>query len=1074
MIEDNHPEPAQGAAATRHADSKSASSMTPERWEQAKKLFEAAQELERGERASFLNRACPDDLALRREVESLLSGDRRAVDFLEKPILADAPKTDSVVIRVGALSLGQVLSGRFRVIRFLGQGGMGEVYEAKDLDLGERVALKTIRAEIASQPHAMARFKQEIHLARHVTHPNVCRMFDLGRHRPPPDADPSAGVVTFLTMELLEGETLAARLGRVGRMTTAEALPLVQHMAEALAAAHEVGVVHCDFKPGNVMLVPSKSGDGKERAVVTDFGLAKAVVVAGQAAGESPAPAGIASGHMIGTIAYMAPEQLEGREATPASDIYALGLVIYETITGKRPFPDDVPFAGVVRRLTQPPLSPHAHVPDLDPCWDHAVMRCLDIDPGRRFQNARDVAEACSTKAPAGLDHRPAPGDSPSPAHVRRLGRLPALAVLLVAAVALLWVGARVMGVRPKQAAVALLTRLGVFHPVNERDWILVADFENQTDEKQFDGTVGALVSEALLQSNYVNVVPRLRVLDGARRAGDATPTVIDAELGRDICVRDGYRALLTGRVSQRGSAYFIMVQVVDPHNEMAVVTMESEAMRKVGDLYPAVDKLAARLRRRLGESLAQIEKRRPLPSVTTPNLEALARYQRALELFAALDFQGSVAMAKSAIELDPHFAMAHLLLAANYDRRADEKSVQAELESAKQEIDHVPDRERHLILALNYSEEYQFESAAVQYRILKESSPGDIEAVRGLAESEFWAGQTADGLEQQRQTLQMTGSGDADYNELIIMLIYVNRPEDALEVYKQARDHGLENLQMHWGAAVAQWCKGDLAAARKELETLSNSGDSYYQDLSKLYSAGLLIYEGDLKRAVQQLTSQPISEAQNPAIAVSYLDLLIRAEVVLNRHPPPAAYAPTLLSLSQYTAHPLILLEAGLLAIELGDQDLSRQVLARMRAAANSEGSAYVQCATNTLKGALALAEGQTDTAIKTEGRATLYPLVASPHFILAKAHEARGDWQEAADEYERYLAYKGVILRGDFPGNWVLCHLYLARADAKAGLVDKSRYYYDEFLRLWDRPGTDVAEVRQARAERRVLAPR
>ncbi|MGO9269949.1 MAG: protein kinase domain-containing protein [Terriglobia bacterium] len=394
MIDDKHSEPAHGAAATPHADSQNGPSLTPERWEQAKNLFEAAQKLDPGERDSFLNRACPDDPALRHEVESLLSGERRAGDFLDKPILADAGKTDSGVIPIGTLSVGQVLAGRFRVIRFLGQGGMGEVYEAKDLDLGERVALKTILPKIASEPRAMARFKQEIQLARRVTHPNVCRMFDLERHRPPPETESSASVVTFLTMELLEGETLAARLRRVGRITTAEALPLVQQMAEALAAAHDVGVVHRDFKPGNVMLVPAKSGDEKERAVVTDFGLAKALAAADQAAGEGPASSVTASGHMVGTLAYIAPEQLQGREATAASDIYALGLVMYEMVAGKRPFPDDALFGGAYQRITQPPASPCVHVPDLDPRWEEAILRCLKTDQAARFPDARQVASA--------------------------------------------------------------------------------------------------------------------------------------------------------------------------------------------------------------------------------------------------------------------------------------------------------------------------------------------------------------------------------------------------------------------------------------------------------------------------------------------------------------------------------------------------------------------------------------------------------------------------------------------------------------------------------------------------------
>src|SRR5271157_99200 len=395
MIDDKHPEQAHGAAAVRLAESQSASSMTAERWEHDKRLFEAAQGLDPGERASFLNRACLDDPALRGEVESLLSGDRRAGDFLEKPILADGAPTENVAILVGALTLGQVLSGRFRVIRFLGLGGMGEVYEARDLDLGERVALKTIRPEIASQPLTMARFKQEIQLARRVTYPNVCRMFDLERHRPPLETDPAAAIVTFLTMELLEGETLAARLRRAGRMATAEALPLVQQMTEALAAAHEVGVVHGDFKPGNVMLVPSKSGDVKERVVVTDFGLAKAVAAAGQsadqAASEGPAPAVTPGGHLIGTVNYMAPEQLRGCEPTPASDMYGLGLVMYEMVAGKRPFPNDTLFGGAYQRMKQLPVSPRVHVPDLDPQWEQVILSCLEVDPAKRIASARDV-----------------------------------------------------------------------------------------------------------------------------------------------------------------------------------------------------------------------------------------------------------------------------------------------------------------------------------------------------------------------------------------------------------------------------------------------------------------------------------------------------------------------------------------------------------------------------------------------------------------------------------------------------------------------------------------------------------
>ena len=982
--------------------------MTPERWQQIKDLFEAALEHAPSERSSFLKAACQDE-SVRADVESLLSSHARAAGFRDTPVLTGTETSDTMGLPSGMLSPGQVLSGRFQVVRLLGRGGMGEVYEAKDLDLGERVALKTIRPEVSADPRSLARFKQEIHLARRVTHPNVCRMFDLERHRPTPEAGPSASMVTFLTMELLEGETLASRLRHAGRMTTAEALPLVQQMTEALAAAHEVEVVHRDFKPGNVILVPAKSGEGM-RAVVTDFGLARAVAAAGQAAGEPPASTLTGGGHIIGTIAYMAPEQLEGAEATPLSDIYALGLVMYEMIAGKNPFPAFMP--GAMQRVKQPPASPCTRVRDLDPRWELAIMRCLKIDPALRFQSARDVAKACSSESSALVDRR---SEQTQPIG-RQAGRaVPFSAVLgvcVVAALALFWLVLRIMGVRPTQGAADLLTRLRVLTPVNERDWILVADFENQTGDKQFDRTVSALVSQALQQSTYVNVVPRLRALEGAKRAGHPSPAVIDAELGRDLCIRDGYRALLTGQVSRRGSAYFVALQVVNPRDQMAVVSLESQPMQSAADLYKSVDELAARLRGRLGESLPQIQKSRPLASVTTPNLEALARYQRALELYAALDVQGSVAMAKSAVDLDPHFAMAHLLLASNYDYRANVNGAREQLAIARQEIDHVTDRERHLILARSYYQDYLYEKAAEEYRFLMESNPGDVEPLPGLAETLFWSGQMARGLELQRQVLQIGGAGDRDYHALMT-----------------------------------------------------------YQDLSKLYLAELLIYEGDLRGAIGYLHSRPVSEAQTAGMVVGYLNLLIPAELALDERIPTETYLPQLRSLLGESAHPEVLRDVGLLALELGDLTLPRRVLDKIRMLQKGQDSAYLQCEMDTLGGALALAEGQIDTAIETEQRATLYPLRALPYFILGKACRKKGDWAGAIKAYEGYLARKGIILRDEFPGNWALAHLFVARAYAQAGSIDQSRHYYDEFLRLWDHADPSLPALRQARAERSKL---
>ena len=313
----------------------------------------------------------------------------------------EAPSAPPAVHRTGAtptaagapaLLAGDVLSGRYRVVRFIARGGMGEVYEAEDLDLHERIAIKTVRAGIAQDPRTMERFRRESQLSRKVTHPNVCRIFDIELQRAHGAAAPDD--LTFITMEFLDGETLSDRLNRGGPMTTAEAFPLAVQMAEGLAAAHKAGIVHRDFKSHNVMLVPSAEAAGGLRAVVTDFGMARG--------GDAELAASLtATGVVVGTPAYMAPEQVEGKDAAAAADIYSLGVVLYEMVTGSWPFSGETPLSQAVRRLTESPPSPRSLVPDLDPRWEETIMRCLERRPQDRFASALDVAKALAGEAVA-------------------------------------------------------------------------------------------------------------------------------------------------------------------------------------------------------------------------------------------------------------------------------------------------------------------------------------------------------------------------------------------------------------------------------------------------------------------------------------------------------------------------------------------------------------------------------------------------------------------------------------------------------------------------------------------------
>ncbi len=544
------------------------------RWERAKELYEAAREREEPERSRFLTHACQDDEELRQEVESLLSANQNAGDFMKSDGDHLPPDTISSDKPISAFSAGQIICERYEILRMIGRGGMGEVYEARDLEIGTHVALKTIRPELSAYPQTLQRFRRELKLGRSVTHPNVCPMYHLEPYRPPGDNE--GPPIIIITMKLLEGETLAARLRRQGRMTTVEALPLVRQMAEGLAAAHEVGVVHCDFKPGNVMLVTERpTGVDSEqstrslsttaplsaaiptagvqtepnrpdtpaaslRAVITDFGLARAIAPSSH---ESAGGSLGAGGHLVGTPAYMAPEQLEGRKVTAATDVYALGLVIYEMLTGHRPFEGD-PY----RRLREQLVPARARVPELDPRWERVIGRCLEKDPAARYASAKQGATAIHSLRSPGSDE----DDVQRKRRVRRrvlAAGLATLAVLAMAAAALwlfdlqLWQrlfgpplpAHKILAVLPCKAVNSLPEELARCNGLTETVTAKLAQFDSVelpaaavVQERHIDSIAKArtqLGATMVLEASWQQVGPSARI----------TLSLVDAKTGREL-----------------------------------------------------------------------------------------------------------------------------------------------------------------------------------------------------------------------------------------------------------------------------------------------------------------------------------------------------------------------------------------------------------------------------------------------------------------------------------------------------------------------------------------------------------
>lgn len=607
-----------------------------------------------------------------------------------------------------SLDTGTVLSHRYEVVRRIGQGGMGEVYEAFDLSLRERVALKVVRPALAGDRGVMERFQREIQLSRRVTHPNVCRVFDLGRHRD------GRRDVTFLTMELLAGETLEARIRRSGRLEPQEALPIVRQVAEALDAAHAVGVVHRDLKPANVMLVPAR--EGGTRVVVTDFGLARSL--------EPEADALVLSSGsvVVGTAAYMAPEQADGSEATRASDVYALGVVVYEMVTAQRPHAGRSPVELLVNRLSGAPVAPRLRNPDLPERWNRVILRCLEKDPARRFATAGQVAVALE-KAGFGREGRTlarlraAGFDLRALFGPRRRWLAAALAgALLAGTAALRSFDSEVRpGARDSRRSVAVLG---------------FRDLSGRGDTGWLSEALAEMLGAELSAGETLRTVPsrsvrlvRAQLELGAAEAYDReTLGRLRENLGADVVVHGFYLAPDSGPSSRL--RVDVKMQDTATGETLATVT-ESRTVASILDL---VADAGDRLRGHLGARPVSEEESRFVRASIPTDPQAARLYSEGLSALARFDPLAARSLFERSLELEPGHAQTHSALAEALSVLGLEREAEASARRAHESSSPL-DREGRLLIEGRFHEaSFRWGEAAETYRVLFGFFPDDLE----------------------------------------------------------------------------------------------------------------------------------------------------------------------------------------------------------------------------------------------------------------------------------------------------------------------------------------------------------
>jgi len=867
---------------------------------------------------------------------------------------------------------------RYHIIRVLGIGGMGAVYQAWDAELGVAVAIKVIRPEIAADPVASAeierRFKRELLLARQVTHPNVVRIHDLGE----------INGIKYITMPYVEGSDLATILKEETKLPLPRALHVARGVVSGLVSAHAADVVHRDLKPANIMIGPG------DEPMLMDFGIARSAGGAGNAPppGKMMRPADFSrtaaaaasstmAGAIVGTVAYMAPEQARGAAVDQRADIYAFGLIMYDMLVGGRR--SDKALSAVeelqARMVTAPP-PPRTIDPHIPETVDAIVRRCLEPDPANRFQTTVDLQTAL-----ARLDD-----NGKTIPIMRRISRRSMVAIAIVMGLAL-------------GGTYFVAKKLSVPDAPHAPVSVVIADFQNNTSDPSFDRTLEQTLRRGLEGASFISAYDRSRIRVGL---GVQPPAKLDEVAARELAVKQGLGIVLSGSIASRGSGYEISIKAAHAVTGEAITTTTARASSK-DEVLGTAAKLMVTVRKDLGDRTSKSDQLFAMRSLSASSLAVVSEYAAAVEAQAKGNFEEARQRYLKAVELDPQFGLGYQGLAAMSRNLGRLDEADKYIKEAFRYVDGMTERERFATRGYYYRTIGDNQQCAKEYSDLLARFPGDTVAHNQRAGCLFKLREMREAGEEMKQAVQLLPNHTGYRTNLALFA--------ALSGSFEAAEAELKQLPQPTNASVliqaySQTGRGQLQEAAATYQKLAGMGVPGASSAASGLG-DLAIYQGRYAEAVRLLEAGAAADlaAKNPARAGIKFTSLAYAQLLRGQKELAIAAADKAVANSK--AMPARFLAARIYT-EAGALEKARAIATALSADLSAEPAAHGKI----LEGGIALKSGNYREAVKilTEANGILDTWLG--HFDLGRAYFEAKALPQADSEFDRCITRRGEAL--------------------------------------------------------------